>query len=83
MGDYSDGSDCWDNSDFSDGSDISNQTSWTARTTLRGQSSPSCPRSPLNLKQSPGRLFLPGDCVKKGGYLLSRIALQYHRRKRA
>ena len=34
-------------------------------------------------KKSPGNIVSSGLQVKGGGYLLSRIALQYHRRKRA
>ena len=39
-----------------------------------------------NEKKSPPQDFSSGGLIlfmKKGGYLLSRIALQYHRRKRA
>ena len=34
-------------------------------------------------KGAPGTLLSSGLRMKKGGYLLSRIALQYHRRNRA
>ena len=40
------------------------------------------PNSPIILKtKKPRRINLRGFLMKEGGFLLSRIALQYHRRK--
>ena len=37
----------------------------------------------IKQKREPRRFLFKALSIKEGGYLLSRIALQYHRRKRA
>ena len=66
------------------------QTTRTALISLRGPRNPSSPSSPIIInKKNPSKdcslegLYNSFVSMKKGGYLLSRIALQYHRRKQA
>ena len=50
----------------------------------QASSHPPPPLPPARHKKIPDRLFsLSGTLIKEGGVLLSRIALQYHRRRRA